>query len=96
MKESRAYGNDLGVFQAISNWLLELRPEFPAGALYMGLVMNEVAMVQGFLRALRFSLSVSQPVLNTFFLSNMRGMDNGFAAVVPSNTLSPYHKNKKK
>jgi hypothetical protein len=46
-----------------------------AGSLHMGLVVNEVAMEQGFLRALTFSLLISQPVLCVFF--------NGFEAVVP-------------
>lgn len=59
VKENSVNGDDLALFQCISNRLL-------AAALPMGLVVNEVAMGQGSFRALRFSLSISQPVLYIF------------------------------
>ena len=69
VKENSVNGDDFALFRWINN------------RLHMGLVVNEVAMGQGSFRALRFSLSVSQPVLY-IFLSNTRRMDSGSKAVV--------------
>lgn len=77
MKESRVNGDDHAIFQAIKNWLLEPRHEFPVGALHMGLVAKEVAKRRGFLRALRFSLSISKPVLYIFFYQICKGWTIG-------------------
>jgi len=40
VKEIRVYGDDLVIFQAISDWPIESRPGFLAGALHMGLVVK--------------------------------------------------------